>query len=1097
MGTSITDLTLEARESQRVDIALKVGATTENVTVEATEAGVVNSEESSISTTVTGHELLDLPVGLATRISASTSAFASVATEPGVEAASTTSMVIAGATPAMQSVTVDGIGDEGVEQSTVLTENLPSFNGISEMRVSQSNNNAEYSGMVDITTTTKSGTDRYHGGFTENYNSKGFNSDSTFNQPGQKPNVVMNNFGLFAGGPVRMPGLGAGNGKTFFFIDYEGLRFPQSSTVTETVPTAAMQSGNLCAYLDLADNILPGHEPALFTPNGTQISCSSVPIESTAAAVMKHLYPQPNVAGNPITNNYAQLFPDPTSVNQGDLRIDRIISTNHTVYGRLSYKYIQSTNLPANPAIGSTFSKTADAGLVVADNYTITPHLLNELRGGVNGFDTETIFNSNNSTLLASLNITDVQSPPFSALPSFAPGGIESATSTSNASSSKSRIMQVFDNLTWIKNGHSFKFGADVRRVADFVGASGAFGSTSMGQFTFGGNSVYQKTCNAPTASCPLPPSGSAQNPSGQTGDAFAQFLLGFPDSALLAQSTDPGMSAWAFSEALYGQDSWNVTNSLTLTYGLRWELHPALQLHSANATGFDANYTSTINGVVVHGAVVAPNAAGLKIVNPAFAASIAPTPILTALQDGIPSGLRFTDRLDFGPRVGFAWRLRHNGKSVIRGGWGRFVEPPMGGSAYFNWGVATTDNLTTPTPVWTGSETNGSPAISFPNPFTSATVGVSAIGSQNFEDAFDPHYRDPWATQYNLTFEQDLGQGIGLRLGYIGNKGSHLDYPRDLNQIAPNTTGYAANEAGRPFPLWNYIDQIFNGAESNYNSLSAVATKRLSRGLQFQSSYTFTRDLSDAAGGAPSRLAGVGGAGNAGTWGANPRYDYGNVTYDRRHRLLNTFLYELPFGSGKKFLTTGSPVLAEIVGGWQVAGIVVDESGSFIQVTDSKIDPSGTGQGGREGNYVTSRVDVVPGISPHAPTNTYLPQSVAHSPRGASEHEFLNVAAFSIPANNIGRFANEPVGFMTGPGQQNVSLSMKKVFAFPEQIHLELGCAAANVLNHKNFGNPSVSSSSATSFPASLGAINSLLSNTSGEAGGPRILQITGRLTF
>jgi len=1093
--TSVTHLTLQAHENQRVDLALTVGSASETVTVEGAEEGVVNTEDSSLSVTATGRELQDLPVGLATRISASTSAFSALATEPGVQAGSTTSMVIAGATSAMQSVTVDGVSDLGVETSSIMTENLPSFNGISEMQTSEINNNAEYSGVVDVTIASKSGTNQFHGGLTENYNSKGFNSDSTWNNIGQKPNVVMNNFGAYGGGPLSLPRLYNGHNKTFYFIDYEGLRFPQSSTVTETVPTSAMQSGNICAYMDVADGSTPGSEPPLFSPSGTQYSCSAVPVSTTAAAVMKYLYPKPNVAGSAVTSNYSQLWADPTRVDQGDLRVDQVISPKHSFFGRITYKYIQSTALPANPEIGAATTTTAYGGFVLADNYTIKESLVNEVRFGTNGSDTEAIFNSNNATLLTNLDINNntavggITPPPFNALPAFAPGSTESAPATSNSSSSKNRIIQIFDNLTWLKGRHTFKFGADGRREADFVGASGAYGSTALGSFTFNGTSVFAKT---------------TANPSGLTGDAFAEFLEGYPDSALLAQSTDPGMSGWAYAEAFYAQDSWNVTSNLTLNYGLRWEVHPALQLHSANATGFDANYFATINGNAVHGAVVAPNASGLKIVNPAFAASIAPTPILTASQDGIPSGLRFTDLEDWGPRIGFAWRMFHNDKTVLRGGWGRFIEPPMGASAYFNWGVATTDNLTV---AQSYSGTAG-PSIAFPYRFLSATVAATAIGTQDFEDAYDPHYRDSHVDQYNLTFERDLGYGVGMRLSYMGSMGKNLAYPRDLNQIAPNTVGYTTEKVDRPYPLWNYIDQFFNGGLSKYNSLSAIATKRLAHGVQFQSSFAFTRDLSNAGGGAPTSLPGGTSPGNAGSWGADPMYDYGNVTYDRRFRLLNTFIYELPFGTNKPFFTTANPVVRSVIGGWQLAGIVVDESGVFIQATDTKIDPSGTGQGGLEGNYVTARLDVVPDVSPHATSGTFLPYATAHSPRGASEHMLLNPAGFQIPAPAgttppslpsssskgyvIGRFADEPVGYTTGPGENNVSLSAKKIIDFPEHIRLELGCAAANAFNHKNLATPQVSATSAT-----FGAIGGLLSNTSGEAGGPRIVQFTGRITF
>jgi hypothetical protein len=1067
--SSIADLDEQTRENKRVDVALTLGSTTETVTVEGTEIGVVTADESSLSQTTTGRELLELPVGLTSRAAGSTSPFLALTTEPGVQTDGS-NMVIAGATPSMQSFTLDGISVASVENSTSVPELFPSENGISEIRVSESNNNAEYSGIVDVTTTSKSGTNQIHGGTSEVYETKGFNANNPY--ASQKPNLVMNNFGIYAGGPVSVPHLYSGRDKTFFFMDYEGLRLPQTSSVTLSVPTAAMRQGNICTFLDAENGVSAGSEPLLFQPNGVQIPCNAVPVNTTSANVMKYLYPQPTDA-NPshFVNNYSQLFADGTNVDQGDLRIDRVISPKQSVYGRLSYKYIASYSPTNTPPFGSESHKTTDAGFVLADSYILTPNLVIELRGGANGFDTEGTFNANGVTLLAGLDITGIANVPIAPeTPSFTIGGFESGVGGDAANASKSRTFQVFDNLTWTKKAQTVKFGADVRRVAAVDSAIDAFGGGALGFYNFQAASVFAQT---------------AANPSGTTGDPFAEFLLGFPDQTFIAESTDPGMSAWAYAEAVYAQDSWTVARNLTVNFGMRWEIHPPLQMHHSNAAGFLPDYFTTVNGTPVHGAVVAPNEAGLSIAQPAWIASIAPTPRLTASQAGIPAGLRFTDKSDFGPRVGFAWRLFGNDKTVVRGGWGRYVEPPLGDSAYRNWADDTTNIPSFSQGTWNGT----APLLRFPQPFAGPAGGATPVGDQNFEDVYDLHYRDSAVYQYNLTFERDLGYGVGIRLGYTGNKGTLLGAQRDLNQVAPNTVGISVAALSRPYPLWNILDEVFNGAQSNYNSLSAVASKRFSHGLQFQSSYAYTRDLSDAGGGTPSRLPGVAGSNTVSTWGADPKLDYGNVSYDRRHRVLNTFLYELPLGTGKRYLSNTNAFVRDAVGGWQISGILVDQTGAFLTPYWSGVDPSGTGTVVNSSEYPASRADVVKGVSPHSPSNTFCSGCI--SPTGAEEHIFLKAAAFSNPGNNIGSFATEPVGYVTGPGEHNVSISLKKAIELPEHFKMEFDCAAANILNHRNYGNPSLDVSAG---PGSFGVINSLQGN---ESGGPRFLQLTGRITF
>src|SRR5207302_9260418 len=154
----------------------------------------------------------------------------------------------------------------------------------------------------------------------------------------------------------------------------------------------------------------------------------------------------------------------------------------------------------------------------------------------------------------------------------------------------------------------------------------------------------------------------------------------------------------------------------------------------------------------------------------------------------------------------------------------------------------------------------------------------------------------------------RDLGFSTGLRISYDGNHGSNIGYTKNINQLPANTAGFAAAKAGAPFPLWARLSTEYNGARSNYHALTIAATKRLSRGLQFSTSYTFAKNLSNGQGFNPTAFATQ--AGGVATDPQNIDLDYGNVSFTRRNRFLTTFLYELPFGRNALF------------GGWQLSGV-------------------------------------------------------------------------------------------------------------------------------------------------------------------------------
>src|SRR6202012_6035584 len=205
--------------------------------------------------------------------------------------------------------------------------------------------------------------------------------------------------------------------------------------------------------------------------------------------------------------------------------------------------------------------------------------------------------------------------------------------------------------LTWVEGKHTFKFGGDVRRLTDHD--ENVFGNYRAGQYVFNATSTVGATI----------------------GDPYVEFLLGYPDNTTLAQVTNPAMNGLGYSYAWFAQDDWKILPNLTINAGLRYEVHPPLKDTHYNTAAFLPDYNE--NGI--HGAVAGRHAQGLTYTNAGFAASIAPTPILTAKQAGLPLKLRYTDKTDFEPRIGFAWRLAGNDKTVIRGGCGRFIEAPLG----------------------------------------------------------------------------------------------------------------------------------------------------------------------------------------------------------------------------------------------------------------------------------------------------------------------------------------------------------------------------------------------------------------------------------
>ncbi|HEX4007563.1 MAG TPA: carboxypeptidase-like regulatory domain-containing protein [Acidobacteriaceae bacterium] len=1053
---TFSDLDLEAREVKRVDAALKAGSAAETVVVQANFAGVITTDVSNLSVTKTGTELNELPVAIYSRASGSTSPISTLTTEPGVQTDDSGDLAVEGTTPALMSFTIDGISSVNVENSGPINELFPSFNSISEIRVSETNNNAEFSGVADVTTTSMSGTNSFHGGVFENHENAALDAGNPFAT--SKPKLIMNDFGGFLGGPVTIPHLYDGLNKTFFFASYEGLRLPHDTPIVASVPSLAMRSGNICAYLE-------GQDPGMgvtnvYEPDGvTQIPCASVPVSAVSANFMQHLMPAPNTGpADSYSNNYAVNFPSPISSDQGDLRVDRVINERNSVFARFTYKDRQVTSAPVvdcpsfcynagTVSTGPFQQPETDQGLTVAWNFVINPSLVNEVRAGFNGTDTATEMAGTTAQYLSELGIsvpqvdTQVEVPNTTIIGFMPTGGAEPSKQRSN-------IIQILDNLTWTHGQHAYKFGGDFRRMTDHD--DNVFGNYVSGQYAFDSSSDIGEAIDGCDAA------GNA------VSAPFAQFLLGYPDYTAAAVVKSSAMNGLGYAWSFYGQDDWKITPSLTLNYGLRYELHPPLWDVDYNTADFLPDYQK--DGV--HGAVVVPNQQALRLTQAAFANSIAPTPILTASQAGVPESLRSTDKTDFGPRIGFAWRPFHNDRTVLRGGWGRFIESPLGWALVSGWGVSAS---------YLGFysndyDTNGNPLFSFANPFPS---NLAQPGSDYFEYAFPIHYHDPSVQQWNLTTEQDLGHNIGFRLSYVGSRGSNLETEEDLNQVHASKAGYDTPGNLPPYPLFGLIQSVVNAAYSNYNSMTAVFERRFTNGLQFQVSYMWTRDLSNEGGDNPSSFASAGG--NMVTDRFHTGLDYGNVIYDRRNRFLATYLYDLPFGHDKPFLNT-NPIGRALAGGWQWGGVLVFQGGPFLTPFEESTDPGGTNVLSTVGY---TRADIVPG------TPLYVRRGSSYE----GEPLYLNANAFAIPSNNIGRFGNAGVGNVVGPGTQNVSMSLIRSFLVGEKTNFQFGAEASNLFNHRNYEPPNMEVDA-----DGFGTITGL---QTAEGAGPRAFEITGRISF
>ena len=1035
---------LLARETARADVKLQVQAGGEQV--EVTGAQSVVSEEPTQSSSLSGSEINSLALNF--RASNNPSPIVTATLAPGVKEDRSGNFTFSGQLPTATSFSIDGISTQTPRYGGPTKELFPSVEGISEFRVNTAANSAEFSQPTDLTVVSRGGTNEFHGGAYWYLMRKDFNSPDQIS--GNTPIGDANTFGVSIGGPIEIPKVYNGKNRTFFYFDYEGIRLNQSALISTNTPPAAWRSGNFSGSGVTIVNPLTG---VPFQNN----QVPSTMINPVSAKAIPLFFPQAtnssaSLAGGP---NLVETFPGSYGLDGFDGRLDQVFSDSHRLWGRVTQKTISSTGTDGalgalgsgdssyNPLMG-TFSQPVDATNIAGSyNWIIRPNLVNELRAGYSRSNYSFTYPqaAQGDSIISSLGITGLPGSPKNGLggvPVFYIGDLMGGATNpyGHPRVTKNGLLEIGDNLSWIKGKHSLKFGFEFWRM-NYQDNITFLNGDEYGDYFFTGANDAQ---------------------------AFANFLLGTVGAAYQAQNGPDG-KPYGYHYGGFAQDEWRMLPNFTLNYGLRYEVNKPFN----DATDQLGNFDTKVPG----GELVVQNGE-MSQINPLWKAAVGNTPFVTASQVGLPNTLRYTYWGNIQPRLGFAWKPFHDDNTVIRASGGTYSVPVLGAVLYSLLGVDTSYFAYYPS--------TASFVRTFPNVF--AGSGTST-GYPSYRRANQWDLKDPRVIQWNFSIDHNLGFNTLARLTYTGSHTYNLIYSPDLNQVAPNTYGYAAltatpalRQVNLKFPNFAEVLTRANGPSDKYDAGTVEVNRRFSSDLSFSNSYTYAKNITNALGVAPSSSIPLGGQGDNGD-NVNNVYniaaDSGNAYYTPRQRFVSTLVYDLPFGRGKQFFGDIGRGANLLVGGWRVTAVTLLQTGPWLTpyFPSSVSDPSGTNPSQR--SVSTQRPDCVSGQSGYLSNPTTA--------------QYFNVGAFSIPASDIGRYGTCGVGILEGPGTSTFSMSAGKAFAVTERLSLRYEAQFANLFNILNKDVPNMNVAS-----GSFG----LISQSQGvEQAGPRTIQMMLRVQF